>query len=66
MATEVVKCAFGAELIRRKISLALDEAESIRGDHVVEVALAPTDRTVALADAGKLGSNLKTDASAVT
>jgi hypothetical protein len=62
VATEVVKRAFGAELIRCKISLALDEAESIRGHHVVEVALAPTDRTVALADASELGSNLKTDA----
>lgn len=65
MATEVVKRALGAELIGRKIRLALDEAESIRGDHVVEVALAPTDRTVALADASELCSNLKTDALAV-
>ena len=65
MTAEVVKRALGAELICRKISLALDEAESIRGHHVVEVALAPTDGTVALADASKLGSNLKTDALAV-
>jgi len=66
VAAEVVKRALGTELIRRKISLPLDEAEPIRGDHVVEVALAPTDGAVALADAGKLGSDLKTDASAVT
>jgi len=61
----VVQRALGAELIRRKINLSLDEAEPIRSDHVVEVALAPTDGAVALADAGKLGSNLKTNASAV-
>ena len=66
VAVEVVKRALGAELIRRKISLALEEAKSIRGDHVVEVALAPADGTVALADASKLGSNLKADAPAVT
>ena len=62
----MVKRALGTELIRRKIGLPLDEAEPIRSDHVVEVALAPTDGAVALADAGKLGSNFKTDASAVT
>jgi len=44
----------------------LDEAEPIRGDHVVEVALAPADGAVAFTDACKLGSNFKTDASAVT
>lgn len=66
VAAEVVQRALGAELIGRKIGLALDEAEPIRGDHVVKVALAPADGAVALADAGKFGSNLKMDASAVT
>jgi len=66
VAAEVVQRALRAELIRRKISLPLDEAEPIRSDHVVEVALAPTDRTIAFTHAGKLGSNLETDASAVT
>jgi hypothetical protein len=61
----VVQRALGAELIRRKISLPLDQAEPIRGDHVVEVALAATDRTIAFTHACKLGSNLKTDAPAV-
>jgi hypothetical protein len=66
VAAEVVQRALGAELIRRKIGLPLDEAESVRSDHVVEIALAPTNGAIALADAGKLGSDLKTDASAVT
>jgi hypothetical protein len=65
VAAEVVKCALGAELIRRKIGLPLDEAEPVRGDHVMEIAFAPTDGAVTLAETGKLGSNLKTDASAV-
>ena len=65
VAAEMVQRALGAELIRRKISLLLDEAELIRGDHVVKVALAPADRAIALADAGKLGSNFKADVSAV-
>ncbi len=49
VAAEVVKRALGAELIRRKISLPFDEAEPIRGDHVVKVALTPSDRTIAFA-----------------
>ena len=65
VAAEVVKRAVGAELIRRKISVPLDEAEVIRGDHVVEIALSPTDGAVTLADTGELGSSLKTDASAM-
>ena len=65
VAAKVVKRAPGAELIRSKISLPFDEAEPIRGDHVVEVALAPADGTVAFADAGELGSNLELDPSAV-
>ncbi len=62
----MVKRAHGNELIRSKISLPFDEAEPIRGDHVVEVALTPTDRTIAFAHACKLGSNLEPNASAVT
>lgn len=54
------------ELISLKISFPLDDTEPSGGDHVVELTLAPADGTVALADAGKLGSNLETDASAVT
>lgn len=66
VAAEVVQRALGAELIRREISLPLDKAEPIRGDHVVEVALAPANRAIAFTHAAKLGSNFKTDASAVT
>ena len=66
VAAEVVKRALGAKLIRRKISLPLDEAEPIRGDHVVEIALAATDRAIALAHACKLGANLEPHAPAVT
>jgi hypothetical protein len=65
VAAEVVQRAIGAELIRRKISLPLDEAEPIRRDHVMEIALATADGAVALADAGELGSNLELNPSAV-
>ena len=65
VAAEVVKRALGAELIRRKISLPLDEMDPIRSDHVVEVALAPADGAVAFTHAGKLSANLEPNPSAV-
>src|SRR5262249_58199443 len=55
----------GTELIRRELGLSLNQAESVRGDHVVKVALAPADRAIALADARELGPDLELNAPAV-
>src|SRR5262249_1572345 len=65
VAAEVMQRAPGTELIRRELGLSLNQAESVRGDHVVKVALAPADRAIALADARELGPDLELNAPAV-
>lgn len=66
VATEVMESTLGPELIRGEVRFSLDEAELIRGDHVVQVTPAPADRAIAFADTCKLGSNLELNTSAVT
>ena len=65
MAAEVMKRALDAELIRREVVLALNQAESVGRDHVVKVAFTPADRAIALAHPRELGSNLKLHAATV-
>src|SRR5262249_15845084 len=65
VAAEVMERAPGAELVRRELGLALQEAEAVRGDHVVQVALAPADRAIGFADTGELGPDLELNAPAV-
>jgi hypothetical protein len=65
MATELVQRALRAELIRREIVLALNEAESVGRDHVVKVTFTLADRAIAFTYPRELGSDLKLDATAV-
>jgi hypothetical protein len=61
VAAEVVYRTPSTELICRQGVLSLQETESIRRDHVVEIALTPADRAIALAHPRKLGSDLELD-----
>src|SRR5262249_29872973 len=65
-ATEMMECPSSTELVRRKGVLALEKTESIGRNHVVEVALASTNRTIAFTHACKVCSNLEPNTSAVT
>jgi hypothetical protein len=61
-----MECSSGTELVRRKGVLALEKAESIGRNHVMEVTLTAADRAVAFANPVKVRSNLELDAAAVT
>jgi hypothetical protein len=64
--TELMPRPLRTEPIGREILLSLEEAKAVRGNHVVEIALAPADGAVAFADSGEIGPNLEPNPPAVT
>jgi hypothetical protein len=62
----MMECPSSTELVRRKGVLALEKAESIGRNHVMEVTLATAYRAIAFANPVKVRSNLELHAAAVT